>query len=164
MKPPKLYTSPSRPTRKRAQRKKSSPHRKTVNSPAISASREVAKSPRLSQRMDDIHSLSQQIRTYASKMDQWLSVVSNLTEAIRDKDALQNVLKALSEIKPVKKANSSNDSDPDSKNESNPVAKNQLPAPPKPFSKSGDSLYDLLNSPSLPALVDKVMSNKKNRR
>ncbi|SDW67825.1 hypothetical protein SAMN05444487_105111 [Marininema mesophilum] len=151
MKPPKLYTS--RSTRKRTPR----PHRKTVNRPTLSATQEKVTPPlQLSKKMDEMRTLSRQIRSYASKMDQWLSAVSNLTEAVHDKDALQNVLKVLSEIKMEKKASSSTGG-----KDSSPTVMEK--SPPPPYSKNGDSFYDLLNSPSLPALIDKVLTNKKKR-
>ncbi|MFC4076897.1 hypothetical protein [Salinithrix halophila] len=177
MKPPKLYTS-------RPKRKKPSPRRireKTIDP----VPREEFVYSTLSQRVEEARHLSKTLESYASKMDQWLSALANLSYAMKDKTAFQEVMQALSQLRSETSAKpspggkkgspgsqSGNSSSKLGANIPNPrsllpkwspPSKKADPFPPypKPHSRDGDSLYDLLNAPRFPELVDKVMKYKK---
>ncbi|WP_141201624.1 hypothetical protein [Paludifilum halophilum] len=141
IKPPKLYTSQNRSPR-RSRRPSSSGKNKADVS--------------ISEGTENIRNISRRISSATSTMEQWVNAMTNLSHAAKDRKALNELISALSKVKlnnPPSKGSSSQ-----------PKSKSGGKTPSKPYSQDGDSLYDLINSPTFPEIIDKVMKNKKKKK
>ncbi|PTX58277.1 hypothetical protein C8P63_11724 [Melghirimyces profundicolus] len=151
MKPPKLYTNRRSPSRNQR-----SPR------PAASSRNQTEESS-ISGRMEEIRNLSREITAATSKMEQWLAAMTNLSYALEDKNVLQDFIANLSKMQLKTPSGSKAES-------SKPPAsapskgKEESTSNPSPFSKDGDSLYDLINAPGMEKIVDKVMKNRRGRK
>jgi len=111
----------------------------------------------VSGRMDEIRNLSREIFSATSKMEKWLTAITNLSYALEDKKAFQKFLTSLSKMD----LNPSDDDKKDSSNQStasSPKKSSHLSS--KPYSTDGESLYDLINSPGMAQMVDTIMKNR----
>lgn len=126
----------------------------------------------LIQGMEKMNLLSKEISSMTSQMEQWIQALTNLSYAAKDRDLLRDVVSSLSKMqaKQGKKNTKSTASEqsppskPSPPSEQSPPSKNENNSSHKPHSRDGDSLFDLLNSPSLENIVKHVMEKKKKKR
>lgn len=140
-KPPKLYTSEI--------------------PPAQPPSRSHSVKPdtfRISERMEELRTLSKEITAATSKVEHWIRALTHLSQAVHDRGALQDVISALSQMK---RSGSAGNSKPGSSGSGSASQGNNPPHPQGPHSKDGDSLYDIINSPNFTKIVEKVMEKKR---
>lgn len=144
----------------------------------------------ISRQMEEMRALSREITATTLKMEKWLEALTNLSNAIENKNMLRDVIGTRSEWKPKPNSSSTGktgnqaflrkkDSPPGDSKPTHPTSGGKEGAKPsssstdgkgsppseghKPFSKDGDSLYDLINAPGMTTIVDNVMKTRKNR-
>jgi ABC-type transporter Mla subunit MlaD len=149
-KPPKLYiSSPNR-------------RRKPPSKPA-SADSSKPDSAQLSGHIDQLRQLSNHVSSATSKIEQWLKVMNNISNAAKDRQALQDIVSALAQMQLGKQQGSDGNSNPSPR--SGKDQDNSQNSPLKlPVSKDGDSLFDLINSPSFNNIVETVMKNRNKKQ
>jgi hypothetical protein len=111
----------------------------------------------LIQGMEKMNLLTKEISLMTSQMEQWIQALTNLSYAVKDQDLLRDVISSLSKMQP--KSDGKNPKPTTS--QQSPPAKDENNSPYKPHSPDGDSLFDLLNAPSLEKIVKHVMEKKK---
>jgi hypothetical protein len=122
----------------------------------------------LIQGMEKMNLLSKEISSMTSQMEQWIQALTNLSYAAKDRDLLRDVVSSLSKIQAKQggkntKSTKSTGSDQSPPSEKSPPSKDENNSNYKPHSPDGDSLFDLLNSPSLENIVKHVMEKKKKK-
>ncbi|BCU82567.1 hypothetical protein JIR001_23500 [Polycladomyces abyssicola] len=124
----------------------------------------------LIQGMEKMNLLTKEISLMTSQMEQWIQALTNLSYAVKDQDLLRDVISSLSKMQPKSdgknpKPTTSQQSPQPNKtpttSQQSPPAKDENNSPYKPHSPDGDSLFDLLNAPSLEKIVKHVMEKKK---
>ncbi|MDN4593431.1 hypothetical protein [Polycladomyces subterraneus] len=117
----------------------------------------------LIQGLEKMNLLSKEISSMTSQMEQWIQALNNLSFAVKDKDLLRDVISSLSKMqpKPDRKNPKPTTSQQSPPSQPSPPSKNENNSSYKPHSPDGDSLFDLLNSPSLENIVKHVMEKKK---
>jgi hypothetical protein len=139
----------------------------------------------LIQGMEKMNLLSKEISSMTAQMEQWIQALTNLSYAVKDQDLLHDVISTLSKMQPkpdrkkpkpttsqqspqlIKKPTTSQQSPQPIKkpttSQQSPPSENENNSSYKPHSPDGDSLFDLLNSPSLENIVKHVMEKKKKK-
>ncbi|SMO62295.1 hypothetical protein [Melghirimyces algeriensis] len=116
-------------------------------------------------RMEEIRNLSREISSASAKMEQWLAAMTNLSHAMKNEKVFEEFIQSISKMNPNSSGEQPSKS-PDSKRPSinNQKGDKENTSTPKPFSKDGDSLYDLINAPGMIKIVDQVLKNKKAKK
>lgn len=118
--------------------------------------------------IEDLRILNKEISDATAKMEQFMKALTTIFRSLENRQLLDNLIAALNKMEnddlvPSLQAESDNKSE---KKEEKGKTQSETQNQPfnLPVSKDGDSLFDIINSPSFLGIVDKVMQHKKRPR
>jgi hypothetical protein len=113
--------------------------------------------PKISDRLEELHLLAQQLSTTTSEVERWIKAINNLSSMVQDRKNLNDLVSFLYNWQNKSKGGKQAGNNPTKKSRQNPL-------PHHPISRDGDSLYDIINAPNFTQIVEKVMARKKRRK
>jgi hypothetical protein len=116
--------------------------------------------PKISDRLEELHQLAQQLSMTTGEVERWLKAMNNLSSVFTDRKKLDDLISFLYSWQKMGESKSSKSSGNSTKSSNHP----QQPPRHHPISPDGDSLYDIISTPNFTQIVEKVMAKKKRRR
>ncbi|MBN2908695.1 hypothetical protein JQC72_04065 [Polycladomyces sp. WAk] len=113
----------------------------------------------LIQGMEKMNLLSKEISSMTSQMEQWIQALTNLSYAAKDRDLLRDVISSLSKMQPKSERKNTKPTASEQSSPSNRDGNSSF----TPVTRDGDSLFDIINSPSFEKIVRHVMEKKKKK-
>lgn len=121
------------------------------------------------ERIEDLQILSREISSATAKVEHLMKALTKLFRSVEDRKLLHNLISALNKIDnssdfEANQSQSELSSRSEKANEGGngkESSKKEQQQPRLPVSQDGDSLFDIINSPSFLGIVDKVMEKKK---
>ncbi len=119
--------------------------------------------------IEDLRILNKEISDATAKMEQFMKALTTILRSIEDRKLLDNLITALNKLEnddlapslQGEPANKAEKKEEKGKTKQTETQSQQLDLP---VSKDGDSLFDIINSPSFLGIVDKVLQHKKRPR
>ncbi|MGI6125573.1 MAG: hypothetical protein ACOYEF_01260 [Planifilum sp.] len=115
-----------------------------------------ASRPKISDRLEELHLLAQQLSMTTGEVERWIRAMNNLSSAFTDQKKLADLISYLSDWQKKSESKGSK-----STGTGHSRKKAEASAPHHPISRDGDSLYDIINAPNFTQIVEKVMAKKK---
>lgn len=131
------------------------PPNKRFSRSTVGSSENHPSIPKISDRLEELHLLAQQLSMTTSEVERWIKAINNLSSMVKDRKNLDDLISFLYNwgAKSGKQAGN------------HPTKKSrQKSLPHYPVSRDGDSLYDIINAPNFTQIVEKTLARKRRKK